>query len=146
MAGDMSGQETQQQHLARGTRLVTRLTATTGVWFLCFVGGGAWLAYRLFHSISSSCPYGVAGCAGHNPSLAGPIALLIIGFVGFFVTGVVASILSARYLGRGATAFLRAHRTSSLAVSTPPPWTGGPPPGTPPWPGGMPPGGPPPGG
>lgn len=144
MEGDGVGQETQQL-ITRGTRLMTWLTAVAGAWFLCFVGGGAWLVYRSFHSAGFSCTPGVSSCAAHDPGLAGPIALVIVGFVGFFVTGIVASIVSVRYLGRGATAFLRTRRTPSFPMSSPPPFPGEPPPGSPPWPGAMPPG-PPPGG
>ncbi len=119
MAADRSGRVSQEQLVAREARLLVWLTVAVGMWFVCFVAGGAWLAYRLFHSVQSSCPYGLPGCGGSNASVTGPIVVLAVGFVGFLVTGFAASIVSVRCLGRAATSFLRARRTPQPPTGEP---------------------------
>ncbi|MGA2530949.1 MAG: hypothetical protein ABSG36_17540 [Acidimicrobiales bacterium] len=104
--------------MTKATRMLKRIMLLQTVWFVCFVAGGALVlrtAWENNHlparcaSVSSSrtAPV-IASCAHH--SYRWPVILVLIGVVGLFVTGYVATRLAVRYLGEGAAAFLRGGR------------------------------------
>ena len=77
--------------LDKAKRMIRRVMALQVVWFAMCAAGGLTIVISLFRG--SSAAYGVL--------------LLFVGIVGIVVTGYVTTRLAAKYLGAGATAFLR---------------------------------------
>jgi hypothetical protein len=104
--------------MAKATRMLQRVMLLQVLWFACFMAGGLltiWTAWKNTHL--------PAACAGHVPGTAAaaitgcghhsyhwPVLLVLVGIIGLFVTGYVATRLAVKYLGAGAAAFLRSGR------------------------------------
>ncbi|MHB1500572.1 MAG: hypothetical protein ACYCYK_05305 [Candidatus Dormibacteria bacterium] len=126
--------------MTRVSKLIGVAWVMEFIWFVAFAAGGLLLVLSAAQTapLSLACgpasPGVPAACAA-QPNMALPVVLLAVGFVGFAVTGVVASLLAFRYLGVGILTYLGQRRTPA----NPPPDFGGPPSG-PPFDSGLPPG------
>lgn len=103
--------------LARATKMLKRVLALQVVWFLCFVVGGVLVIVTAWENghvptrcngKSGAVSALAAGC-GHHSYLPA-VVLILLGIGGLLVTGYVATRLAVKYLGQGATAFLRSGR------------------------------------
>ena len=106
--------------MAKATKMLQRVMLLQVVWFACFMAGGLltiWTAWKnthlpaacTAHLVPSATSGAIAGCGHH--SYHWPVLLVLVGIVGLFVTGYVATRLAVKYLGAGAAAFLRSgHR------------------------------------
>jgi hypothetical protein len=110
--------ETPADVMAKATRMLKRIMLVQMAWFLCFFAGGVltvWTAWKNTH-LPATCTSGVratvsviASCEHH--SYHWPVLLVLVGIIGLFMTGYVATRLAVKYLGAGAAAFLRSgHR------------------------------------
>ncbi|MGA2803709.1 MAG: hypothetical protein ABSF89_04860 [Acidimicrobiales bacterium] len=103
--------------MAKATRMLQRVMLLQVLWFACFMAGGLatiWTAWKNTH-LPAACTAHVpgttaviAGCGHH--SYHWPVLLVLVGIIGLFVTGYVATRLAVKYLGAGAAAFLRSGR------------------------------------
>ena len=103
--------------MAKATRMLQRVMALQVLWFVCFMAGGLWTIWTAWKNTHLP-----AECSGHGPASAAvvagcghhsyhwPVLLVLVGIIGLFVTGYVATRLAVRYLGAGAAAFLRSGR------------------------------------
>ena len=105
--------------MAKATKMLQRVMLLQVVWFACFMAGGLltiWTAWKnthlpaacTAHLVPSATSGAIAGCGHH--SYHWPVLLVLVGIVGLFVTGYVATRLAVKYLGAGAAAFLRSGR------------------------------------
>jgi hypothetical protein len=103
--------------MGRATRMLQRVMLLQVLWFACFMAGGLatiWTAWKNTH-LPAKCTAHVPGTAaviagcGHH-SYRWPVLLVLVGIIGLFVTGYMATRLAVKYLGAGAAAFLRSGR------------------------------------
>ncbi|MGD0439375.1 MAG: hypothetical protein ABSB52_01995 [Acidimicrobiales bacterium] len=103
--------------MAKATKMLQRVMLLQVLWFACFMAGGLWTIWTAWKNthLPAYCSDRVragaaamAACSHH--SYGGPVILVLVGIVGLFVTGYVATRLAVRYLGAGAAAFLRGGR------------------------------------
>jgi hypothetical protein len=116
--------------MAKATKMLQRVMLLQVVWFACFVAGSlltVWTAWKNTH-LPVACTSGVhatvsviESCQHHSYLLA--VLLVLVGVGGLLVTGYAATRLAVRYLGAGATAFLRSGRRFMGPMG---PRTGGP--------------------
>lgn len=119
-------------------RTATWLISAHVVFVLLFIAGGAISLWRFSQNGQSSVNcFGTGSSCGHHSYALG-VTLLVVGFVGNFITIAIGARLAIGY-GMGAFAHYQRRRFSSDSMTfgaqpgagLPPDWIGGQPPGTP---------------
>jgi hypothetical protein len=126
---------------ARGIRALRWIAALQLSWLLAFGGGAFWLVWSFGQNGQAevNCFSGLGSSCGGHRSLVAPIVLIVVSFIGFALSGILASTWAAKKYGVGVVTALRRRRSSARGPGFPGAagWPGMPPAG---WPGGMPPG------